>query len=89
MKYCPECGSKLEQGWNYCVNCGHRVDTTPLNWIGYRCYPGITLEPVYPNNPYQNPWGGESGSLMTGGSQPVSRSVVFSASKASNSESGL
>jgi len=29
MNYCPNCGHKLEEGWNYCVFCGERVITTP------------------------------------------------------------
>lgn len=57
MNYCPNCGHKIEEGWNYCVFCGERVITTP----GYRTVRIVEIPipvpyPVLPINPITLPW---------------------------------
>lgn len=29
MNYCPNCGTKLQEGAKYCINCGTCVETNP------------------------------------------------------------
>ena len=52
INFCPECGAKVEVGWNSCPNCGFHLKDSYISEDSQELEPNLSVQEPIPAPPY-------------------------------------